>query len=266
MGSKSVFILIISAACLSVMMGCQPRISTITAIEGTQTLPETYENPQELPGPAADETEILNIPDAPVPQPKVIPQELVTSTPPSASQFIPRKLPNLPRPLLRPPAVLLSKKVTGRPGLPRASKFIISAEWVMINEGKKIGTPCNFYLSRVLVLSGYSSDRFLATDFDVYAKKNLKNSQVLHFVNDGNGSEMVRLKQHLWSFPERTPFIMQWSRSGAIGHVAIVERVGSMLIIYQASLNKYSARKDYTSISRLLSGQMRRTLSVYSGF
>ena len=245
-------------------LGCNQRISTITAIEGTQTLPETYENPQDLPGPVADEPETVHIP-TPQPEPSK-PQPQTPTTPPVAPKIIPKTLPILPKPLLRPPTVILTKKGVIRPGLPKASNFIINAEWVMINEGKKIGTPCNFYLSRVLVVSGYSKDKFLATDFDVYAKKNLKSSQAVHFINDGKGSEQARLKQHLWSFPERTPFIMQWSRSGAIGHVAIIERIGNSLIIYQASLNKHSARKDYTSISRLLSGEMRRTLSVYSGF
>lgn len=245
--------------------GCNPRISTITAIEGTQTLPETYENPQDLPGPAAEpplqtEPEIKPQPPVIKPAPQTTPQPQLPATVAPVAPKI------LLKTLLKPPAFIFTKKSVVRPGLPRASNFIISAEWVMINEGKKIGTPCNFYLSRVLVVSGYSKDKFLATDFDIYAKKNLKNFEVSHFINDGKGSELARLKRHLWSFPERTPFIMQWSRSGTMGHVAIVERIGNMLIIYQASLNRHSARKDYTSINRLLSGEMRRTLSVYSGF
>lgn len=264
----------------TLMVSCQPRISTITAIEGTQTLPQTYENPLDLPGPTLDEPDTT-----PAPSPKTADVQPEPSSPkqpaepklqsqtqtqqqskPQASPAPPTIPKTLPKTLQRPPAVLLSKKSLARPGLPQASKFIINAEWVMINEGKKIGTPCNFYLSRVLVVSGYSSNRFLATDFDIYAQKNLKNAHVVHFINDGKGSELARLKQHLWSFPQRTPLIMQWSRSGATGHVAIVERVGNMLIIYQASLNKHTARKDYTSIHRLLTGEMRRTLSVYSGF
>lgn len=240
------------------MVGCNRPISVITAIEGTQTLPKTFENPQDLPGPNKDEimdesAEAKQPAEAQAPGAKAaIPQQ----------QLLPKSLPTVPK----PPTLLLTKKNINHPGLPQASKFIINAEWVMINEGKKIGTPCNFYLGRVLTLSGYSSDKFVATDFDIYAKKNLKYATVVNFVNDANGSEQARLKQHLWSYPQRTPFIMQWSRSGVMGHVAIVERIGQLLIIYQASLNKYSARKDYTTVSRLLSGEMRRTLSVYSGF
>ena len=265
MGSKSVLIILLS---LAVLVGCNRQISVITAIEGTQTLPETYENPNDLPGPMIDEPAEIEQPPIPEKVADKAPDKTTAPLVPKPKpkpKILPKTLPSIPIPL-KPPTLQLTKKPITRPALPPASKFIINAEWVMINEGKKIGTPCNFYLGRVLVVSGYSSDRFLANDFDIYAKKNLKSATLVHFVNDGKGSEQARLKQHLWSFPERTPFIMQWSRTGVVGHVAIVERIGKMLIIYQASLNKYSARKDYTTISRLLSGDMRRTLTVYSGF
>ena len=136
----------------------------------------------------------------------------------------------------------------------------------MLTEGKKIGTPCNHYLQRVMQYSGYSLGGYLANDFDLYAAKKIPHAAVAHFVNDRNGPEIERLRRHLWSFPERTPFILQWSRTGVPGHLAIVERVSEKLIIYQASLNKYTARKDQTSVGMLLTGYNRRTLSVYANF
>ena len=147
-----------------------------------------------------------------------------------------------------------------------ASTFIKNADWVMTHEGKKIGTPCNFYLMRVLEVSGFPLDFFLANDFDHYAKKYFKHVQVTEFKNDRSGSDIARLKQHLWSFPERTPFILQWNGLGMHGHIAIVERIHDQLIIYQASLNKYTARKDQTTVQTLLNGFNRRTLVVYANF
>ncbi len=213
--------------------GCQRPISTITALNGTQTIPETFESP-------------------------------VMKTPSSQDDGFVKPIPLAKADKVAPPPTLKPNYPILR--LPEASKFIINAEWVMVNEGKKIGTPCNMYLRRVLEVSGYPSQSFLATDFDLYAKRNMKQATIVNFLNDGQGSEIERLKRHLWSYPERTPFILQWSRAEVIGHVAILERVDQTLIIYQASLNKYSARKDKTTVSGLLLGRNRRTLTVYSNF
>ena len=66
------------------------------------------------------------------------------------------------------------------------------------------------------------------------AAKNLKHARVELFKGDmGLASEQARLKQHIWSYPERTPFILQWERTGPHGHVAIVERIGESLFIFQ---------------------------------
>lgn len=205
--------------------GCQPQTSTVQAIQNTQTIPETFENPLDLPGP-----QILQ---------------------PGAHK-------------LSQPEMVQDKAPARR--LQTASQLIQNAEFIMLTEGKKIGTPCNLYLQRVLQYSGYPAGNYLANDFDLYATKKLRPGSTVNFGNDVKGSEHERLKRHLWSFPERTPFIMQWSRSGHMGHLAIVERVNEKLIIYQASLKKYTARKDQTTVANLLTGYNRRTLTVYADF
>ena len=146
------------------------------------------------------------------------------------------------------------------------SLFVKNAEWVIIHEGRRIGTPCNRFVSRVLQYSGFSGYDFLANDFDLYAQKYFKSYKAVDFKNDEKGSEIARLKVYLWSYPERTPFIMQWSGSGMHGHIAIVERIQDHLIIFQANLNKYTARKDQTTVQSLLNGFNRRALTVYSEF
>lgn len=149
---------------------------------------------------------------------------------------------------------------------PKVSQFIKNAELVMVKEGKKIGTPCNFYLMRVLEVSGFSKKSFRANDFDLYAKKYFSHYKDKDFINDKQGSDKAELKRYLWSYPERTPFIMQWSRTGYYGHVAIVERIEDKLIVYQASIHSHTARRDQTSIDLLLNGFNRRKLTVYSEF
>ena len=148
-----------------------------------------------------------------------------------------------------------------------ASRFIKVAFWVVQNEAKKIGTPCNFYVSRVLELTGYSDDGFLANDFDIYAKKHFSSYKDEKFVSTNLQSERLRLKRHLWSYPSRTPFILQWERQAPKpGHIAIVERVGDQLVIYQASLNRHIARREQTTIDRLLSASRAPRMTVYSEF
>lgn len=229
---------ILSLLSLLSLLGCLKNPSLINSSMGTvDTIPSTFENPVDQP---AGEVS----PD-------------IKSEPPPQHQQ--------PNPTLKP-----SNPKTGQQEIileiPEASPFIKDAEWVMVHEGKKIGTPCNLYLLRVLEVAGFPNDDFLANDFDIYAKKYFKSYKAVDFKNDGLGSEIARLKNHLWSYPERMPFIMQWSRSGVRGHIAILERIHDRLIIYQASLNKYTARKDQTTVQSLLSGFNRRTLTVYSEF
>jgi hypothetical protein len=141
-----------------------------------------------------------------------------------------------------------------------ASNFIIAAYKTMVSEGKKIGAACNFYLGRVLEVLGFKTVDFLANDFDVAAKKMFKSYKVFKFTT------ATELKRHLWSYRERTGFIFQWERVGAPGHVAIIERVGETLYIYQASLNKYTARVEKTTLERLLQVNSHKGVRVYSDF
>ncbi len=171
------------------------------------------------------------------------------------------------RPRLPPPTVKVdeTEPADAPRRIQKASSIIANAQKVMDTEGRSLGTACNRYVQRVLNVSGFPKGHFLANDFDLYAKKFIRSYQVENFTRNESGSEQERLKKHLWSFPERTPFIMQWSRAGVYGHIAIVERIGENLVIYQASLNRYTARKDQTTINTLLNGYNRRVLSVYSG-
>lgn len=119
----------------------------------------------------------------------------------------------------------------------------------------------------VLELSGYSDDGFLANDFDIYAKNHFSSYKNEQFNTTNIESERARLKRHIWSYPARTPFIFQWERAKPKpGHIAIVERIGDQLVVYQASLNRHIARREQTSIDRLLSHARSARMTVYSEF
>ncbi len=176
------------------------------------------------------------------------------------------------KPVLPPPQAVATKPQPKAPSQPaasgsEASKFIKVAFWVVQNEARKIGTPCNFYVSRVLELSGYSDDGFLANDFDIYAKNHFSSYKNEVFNTTNIESERARLKRHIWSYPARTPFIFQWERAKPKpGHIAIVERIGDQLVVYQASLNRHIARREQTSVDRLLSHARSARMTVYSEF
>ena len=186
--------------------------------------------------------------------------------------------PNELDPVLPPPPVVTKPTTPVKPSAPKptapstsgiteASKFIKTAFWVVQNEARKIGTPCNFYLSRVLELAGYSDKSFLANDFDVYARNHFSSYKTEVFSSANMNSERLRLKQHIWSYPARTPFIFQWERAKPEpGHVAIVERIGDQLVVYQASLNNHIARREQTTIDRLMSRTRKARMTVYSEF
>ena len=153
------------------------------------------------------------------------------------------------------------------------SDFIRIAHTVMVNEGKKIGTPCNFYLHRVLVRAGFKNESFGANDFDVYAKRNFSSYKAQDFKltedKKANAQEQLQLQRYIWSYPVRTPFILQWTRpAGRHGHVAIIERYDeNTLVIYQASLNRHTANRKETTIKTLLTtAGLRSNLTVYSEF
>jgi len=147
------------------------------------------------------------------------------------------------------------------------SKFIQIAYWVIKNERSKIGTACNFYVSRVLELAGYSDDSFIANDFDRYAKKNFTSQKTATFITTKSTAEKERLKSYLWSFPERTPFILNWERSAPRhGHIAIIERMGNTLVVFQASMNKHLAERKETTVDNILNYSRQAKLTVYSHF
>ncbi len=214
-------------------------------------LPTTYEDPESIP----EQTDLpVKSEAAPVKPIEVAPQ-LPTAQVESNDQT---------------QSVSVEKKSDDKPVkktiLTEASKFIQTAYNVMIKEGKKIGTPCNFYLQRVLIRFGFKHADFVANDFDIYAKNNFKSYKHEDFKIDATRSDKEALRQYLWSYEERTPFILQWTRSGNYGHVAVLERIKDNLVIYQASIGIHSARRDLTTIQTLLSSKHRAQLTVYSEF
>ncbi len=153
---------------------------------------------------------------------------------------------------------------SSKPALKAASKIITMAQKIMETEGRKLGTACNLFVHRVLQVSGFASEIFMANDFEIYAKRYFKRYKAEDFTRDSSNAEEKRLHNYIWAYPERTAFIVQWSRSGVHGHIAFVERIGEKLVIYQSSLGSRTARKDQTTVDILLNGYNRRQLTVYS--
>ncbi len=213
---------------------------------------KTVESP-DIARPTAEPHPDTNTQNAPVIQP---PKKATTTPPrPLATKQVEQKKP-VEKPITKPGAVKNQEIKKEEPK--SASHFIIAAYNTMLKEGKKIGAACNFYLERVLQVMGFKTVDFLANDFDLAAKKMFKSYKVFKFTTS------AELKRHLWSYRERTGFILQWERTGAPGHVAIVERVGETLYIYQASLNKYTARLEKTTLERLLKVNNNKGVRVYS--
>lgn len=138
--------------------------------------------------------------------------------------------------------------------------FIRTAYDVIMKESKKLGTACNRFIMRVLQLTGFSTEGFVANDFDIYAKKNLKNYRAVKF------TDTKELERHLNSYPERTPFILQWERDGKHGHIALVERSNSKLYSYESSLNSFHPRVKETTVNKLINLNSRKQVIVYSDF
>lgn len=223
--------------------------------------------PEKKTAPKADTTSPA------IPKKTEEPKKTTTTTPPAEKKatVTPKPVATKPVETKKPVEKPVTKPVVVKKEEPKkeepkkeesksASNFIIAAYNTMINEGKKIGAACNFYLERVLEVMGFKTVDFLANDFDVAAKKMFKSYKVFTFTSQ------AELKRHLWSYRERTGFIFQWERVGAAGHVAIVERVGETLYIYQASLNKYTARVEKTTLERLLQVNNNKGVRVYSDF
>ncbi len=238
-------------SCLFLFAGCNPRMNPITLgehLKNQQQTDNVNDVPTTLEQPADDSQTIdaQNIDDTPT----VVETKATEPTKANDGQSVEKPNPN-------------SKPASEKK---EASKFIQTAFDVMKKEGVSLGTPCNFYLMRVLMRAGFKNEGFRANDFDVYAKKNFKFYKAEDFKIDSTKSDADELKKYLWSFDERTPFILQWTRPGNFGHVAILERIGENLIIYQASIGNHTARRDLTTIEKLLSSKHRASLTVYSEF
>ena len=227
--------------------GCENRASVYAIHRNDINLvPIQMENPED---PIADDIDAVNkdpvIVDLDKPSTESRPRVGHTPPPP-------------PPPVVKKPSI---------DTVPEASLFVKKAFWVVQNEARKIGTPCNFYVSRVLELSGYSDKSFLANDFDIYAQNHFSTYKNEIFNTANLESERLRLQRHIWSYPQRTPFIFQWERAKPKpGHIAIVERIGDQLVVYQASLNRHIARREQTSIDRLLNHTRSARMTVYSEF
>lgn len=235
-------------------------------------VPTTYEQPatEATPTPDTQKPEAVK-PEAQKPEATQPVSSQPVSTPPIAipPEVKPSQNPtstSVPSTTTVPNKPVVSKPPVVTPTKTEVSKFIQTAFDVMTKEGKNIGTACNLYLQRVLIRAGFPSGDFIANDFDLYAKKYFKSYKAEDFKIDTSRSDKEELKAHLWSYPARTPFILQWTRPGHYGHVAIVERIGEDLIIYQASIGNHTARRDQTTIERLLSSKNRASLTVYSEF
>lgn len=265
----------------TLVFGCENRKSFYDNNRNDINLvPIQMENPEEpIPDEAIDQVDNddkiiidLDKPKTPrksrageLPPPPTEPQLVAPALPvPAEEEPVVNEIPDVPEPIVvKKP----DPKSPTTAGAGEASRFIKAAFWVVQNEARKIGTPCNFYVSRVLVLTGFSKDSFLANDFDIYARKHFSSYKNEIFNTSNLESERARLKRHIWSYPQRTPFIIQWERSAPQpGHIAIVERIGDQLVVYQASLNRHIARREQTTIDRLLSHARKARMTVYSEF
>jgi hypothetical protein len=258
---------------LVLMVGCNPNLNSKTPgdqlaaqNQNIDELPTVFENPDidiesvtqaeptvTAPNPAT--------PAAPPAQHPTVTEQKPTTTPEAKPDVKPQVKPDT-KPVVTQPKPNVEQKPTST----QASRFIQYAHEVMIKEGKSLGTPCNYYVQRVLVRAGFPKGDFRANDFDLYAKKNFSFYKAEDFKIDTTRSDKDELKKHLWSYPERTPFILQWTRPGHYGHIAILERIGDSLIIYQASIGGHTAERSQTKIETLLSSRHRAYLTVYSEF
>ncbi len=126
------------------------------------------------------------------------------------------------------------------------------AKWVVENESKKVGPACNFFVQRVLYLMGFGRTAWLANDFDNFVQRTFPKFDKEIFQSQSLSQERLRLRDYIWSFPERTGLIIQWERQNTNGHIGIVQRIGNELVLYHASLNKFSPKAQSASIELLL--------------
>lgn len=147
-------------------------------------------------------------------------------------------------------------------------RLLNNLEYVVKKESKKrgIGDACNFFLQRVLELSGFSDAGYVANTFDQYAKKHFTGVKTAQFRVEPLRKDAKSLEQFLNSYPEGTPFILQWQRAEGHGHLAVVTRKDNKLIIYEASLGRFKADKKLTTARFILSASDRYKMIVYVNF
>lgn len=147
-------------------------------------------------------------------------------------------------------------------------RILNNTEYVFKNEGHKrgIGNACNFFLQRILERSGFSDDGYMAHEFDRYAKKHFTGVKTAEFRVEPLRKDAKNLEKFLFSFPEGTPFILQWKPVAGHGHLAIVTRKDGKLTVYEATLGKPRATQKETTARTLLSATDRYKMIVYVNF
>lgn len=216
-----------------IFSGCNEALRSNMAATGINAVPNTFENPEADEALENAQTEQTRQTENPAPE---------TSN--NENETVPEK-----------PLELTDK---------RASRLMHYAQKIMETEGRKLGTACNFYVHRVLQAAGFAHEIFMANEFHLYAKKYFRSYKAEQFRGDSSVSDLNRLKNYLWAYPERTAFIAQWRRPGRHGHIALLERIDDKLVIYQASLGKKTPRKDQTTLENLLNANGRRNLTIFS--
>ncbi len=147
-------------------------------------------------------------------------------------------------------------------------RLLNNAEFVVTKEKNKpkIGDACNYFIQRILQLSGFSDEGFKAGAFDEYANRHFTGYKTAVFAVEPLRKDAKALENYLNSFPESTPFILQWQRKVGIGHIALVTRKKDKLIIYEASLGRFNAEKKLTNARTILSASDRYKLTVFVNF
>ncbi len=147
-------------------------------------------------------------------------------------------------------------------------RILNNAEYVLKKESHKrgVGDACNFFLQRILELSGFSDDGYTANSFERYAKKHFTGFKTAQFKVEPLRKDAKKLETFLFSYPEGTPFILQWQKAEGHGHLALVTRQGNNLIIYEASLGRFKAEKKLTNARTILSASERYKLTAYVHF
>ena len=148
---------------------------------------------------------------------------------------------------------------------PAKRSLIEIAKWVIQNEARKVGAACNFFIQRIFTLMGFGKADWTANDFAQYVKSNFSHFRQASFYGDRGDLERKRLKEYIWSFPEKTGLIFQWKRESGHGHIAVVQRVDDQLVIYHASLNTFIPKAQRVSLEVLLDAS-RKNLNVFSDF